>query len=155
MDKQTLLTDIRRTHAELMAAAGGLDDAAWLAEAPGMPGWTRKDVLAHIAWWSDHSARVAEGLLAGREPYDRSGPFDLDAHNARVLAEGRTRSLADVRAAEADAFRRVAAAIEAASEADLFDAGRFDWLKGETLAETVAGDTSGHWPEHVPHLAAG
>lgn len=156
MDKPTLLRAMRETHDALAAAAADLDDAALLAEAPGMPGWTRKDVLAHIEWWSDHSARVVEALVAGREPYPRTGePFDIDAHNARVLADSRARPIHDVRRGEADAFRRVVAAVEAASEPDLFDADRFAWLGGEPLAETVAADTSEHFPEHLPHLAAG
>lgn len=155
MDKQTLLADIRRIHAELLAAAAGLDDAAWLAEPAGMPGWTRKDVLAHCEFWSANSARVAGELRAGREPYDRSEPFDVDALNARIMVEGRARSLDDVKAGEADAYRRVVAAVEASSEAELFEAGHFAWLAGDRLADIVEGDTSGHWPEHVPHLTAG
>src|SRR5512141_2172747 len=134
MDKPTLLADIRRTHAELDAAAAALDGPALLTEAPGMPGWTRKDVLAHVEWWSDHSARVVDALLAGREPYARGGePFDIDVHNARVLAESRARSLDDVRRGEAEAYRRVMAAVETASQADLYEAGRFAWLGGEAL----------------------
>lgn len=156
MDKPTLLADIRRTHAELDAAAAALTEPALLAEAPGMAGWTRKDVLAHVEWWSDHSARVVDALLAGREPYAREGePFDIDVHNARVLAESRARSLDDVRRGEADAYRRVVAAVEAAPDTDLFEAGRFAWLGGEALAATVAADTSEHYSEHLPHLAAG
>lgn len=155
MNKPTLLADIHRTHAELLAAASGLDDAAYLAEAPGMPGWTRKDVVAHVAWWSDHSARIVDALLAGREPYDRRAPFDVDALNARILAEGRGRTLAEVLDGEAEAFRRVVAAVETASEADLFETGRHGWLTDGTLADVVEGNTSGHWPEHVPHLSPG
>ncbi len=97
-----------------------------------------------------------DALLAGREPYARGDePFDIDVHNARVLAESRARSADDVRRGEAEAYRRVEAAVEAASEADLFEAGRFAWLGGEALSATVASDTSEHYAEHLPHLAAG
>ena len=154
MDKASLLADIRRHHAELEAAATSLGSAALLSDAPGMPGWTRKDILAHVQWWNEHSARVAEALLAGREPYARDGsPFDIDVHNAKILADSRERSLEDVRRGEAEAYRRVVAAVEAASEADLFERGRFGWLGGEALASTVAADTSEHYVEHLPHLA--
>ena len=143
MDKPTLIADIHRTHAELLAAAGDLDDAALLAPAPGMDGWTRKDVLHHVAWWTDHSANVVESLTAGREPYDRIGDWNLDAHNAKVLAEGRAMSPAEVRGEEA------------ASPDELFESGRYAWIDGGSLADVVISDTSGHWPEHLPHLAAG
>lgn len=156
MDKTTLLHDISRSHAALDVAAAALDKAGWLAVVPGMAGWTRKDVLAHVEWWSNHSAGVVEALVAGREPYPRTDePFDIDAHNARVLAESVRRSLADVRRGEAEAFRRVVAAIEGALEDDLFAAGRFTWLDGGPLADVVVSDTSEHYPEHLPHLATG
>jgi len=154
MDKTALLADIRRTHAAFETAAGRLEGAAFMTQIPDMDQWTRKDVLAHVAWWSEHSAGIVEALLAGREPYVRDGsPFDIDVHNARVLAESRARSLEEVRQGEADAYRRVVAAVEAAGEADLFEPGRFAWLGGEPLARAVAADTSEHYAEHLPHLA--
>lgn len=155
MDKLELLTTIRTTHAEIEAAVGRLRDDELLAAAPAMEGWTRKDVVAHLEWWSDHSARVVAALCAGREPYDRSGPFDIDLHNARLLAESRSRALDDVRRGEAEAYRRVVAAVEAASDEDLFDAGRFAWLGGDALVATVAADTAEHYQEHLPQFAAG
>jgi hypothetical protein len=153
MDKPTLLRDMRETHAGIHAAVAALDDDALLAEAPGMPGWTRKEVLAHLEWWSDHSAMVVTALLAGQEPYDRGVPFDLDVHNARIRDEARSRPADDIRRGEAEAFERVLAAVEAAPEDALLEAGRFAWLDDEPLVETVAWDTVRHYPEHLPHLA--
>ncbi len=156
MDKLTLLADIRAHHDALEAAAAALDADAFAAEVPGMDGWTRKDVLAHVEWWSDHSARVVDALVAGREPYPRDGEeFDIDVLNARILAESRARPLGDVRRGEAEAYRRVVAAVEAAPDADLLETGRFAWLGGDPLYRTVAADTSEHYAEHLPHLAAG
>ncbi|MDQ1322998.1 MAG: hypothetical protein QG587_332, partial [Chloroflexota bacterium] len=65
MDKTTLLREIRATHAFIETAAAEMDDDALLGPAPGMDGWTRKDVLAHIEWWSRHSAAVIEGARSG------------------------------------------------------------------------------------------
>jgi Mycothiol maleylpyruvate isomerase N-terminal domain len=153
MDKVTLLARIHDTHAPLAGAAAALDDEAMRAPAPGMPGWTRKDVLAHVEWWNDHSVRVVEALLAGRAPYERSGPLDVDGWNARTLAENRDRTPADVRRGEADAFRRLVAAVEAAGADELFTVGRFAWLGDDAcLADLVEGDSTTHYPEHVPHL---
>ena len=154
MDKMTLLDDIRSTHAALEAAVAALDDDALMAAARDMPGWTRKDVLAHVEWWTGHSAGIVEALLEGREPYPTDDtPFDIDSHNAKLLAESRARSIEDVRNGEAAAYRRVVAAVVRASEADLAEPGRFPWLGGEALARTVASDTSEHYVEHLPHLA--
>lgn len=154
MDKLTLLRAMRETHAQLEAAVAALDDAALLAPAPGMDGWTRKDVLAHVEWWNEHSVRVVEGVRTGLDPYQASGEaWDIDAHNARVLAHNRSRSAADVRRGEADTFRRLLAAVEDTTEDALLVKDPVPWLDG-TLAGVVADDSSAHYPEHLPHLAA-
>jgi hypothetical protein len=153
MDKAGLLDTIREAHRPIENAVAGLDDSALLAPAPGMDGWTRKDVVAHIEWWHDHSARVIEALLAGNEPYPRAGPFDLDALNARILEQNRERSAADVRSGEASSFVRLIEGVEAASEEELFQVGRYAWLGADAaLRHTVEADSSEHYPDHLPHL---
>jgi hypothetical protein len=156
MNRTDLLASIRETHAPIESAVAAMDDEMLLGPAPGMDGWTRKDVLAHIAWWNDHSARVVEGLRAGREPYDRSGPFEVDALNARTLEENRDRSAADVRRRESETFVRLVGLVEATSEDELFEIGRYPWLGADSaLYETVVADSSEHYPEHLPHLSGG
>lgn len=154
MDKPTLLSTIRDAHAPIEAAVAALSDDALAAEAPGMPGWARKDVLVHIEWWHDHTAAVVEALRSGVDPFPESeeAPFDLDRRNARTLEEGRARSAADVRAGEARSFARVVAAVEAATDEELFGTGIVPWLD-EPAMVVVRGDTDEHYPEHVPHLA--
>ena len=90
-------------------------DDAWAEPIPDMDGWTRKDALAHVGWWSDHSVRVITALLAGEVPYERNPDFDINAQNKSILEEFRDRDPADVRAYEAAAFLRLVAAVEAAS----------------------------------------
>ncbi len=149
------LRAMRNVHASVAAASAALTDEALLAAAPGMPGWSRKDVLAHLEWWNRHSAAVLRGLRSGTEPFPaEGGGWDLDPHNARVLAENRGRSAADVRAGEATSFAELVAAVEAASDRELFDEGVQPWLAGTAIA-AVAADTWDHYPEHLPHLAGG
>lgn len=153
MDKATLLTRIREAHARLADAARALDDAALQAPAPGMEGWTRKDVLAHVGWWSDHSTCVIEALRAGREPYDQASRPGIDDLNAQILAEHRDETASEVRRAEAEAYERLVAAVEAASEDELFRVGRFPWLEDdEPLAETVEWDSTRHYAGHLEQL---
>jgi hypothetical protein len=152
MDRDTLLDRIRTGHAEIEAAVAALDDEALLAPAPGMPGWTRKDVVAHLAWWHDHSSHVIEGARTGVDPYPGGDePWDLDAHNAELLAANRDRPAADVRAAEAASYAKLVGLVEGATEGELFREDPHPWLDG-TVAETVSEDSWGHYPEHVPHL---
>lgn len=155
MDKTELLAAIRATHAALEAAATALDDEALLAPAPGLDGWTRKDVLAHVEWCNRHAADVVEGVRSGVDPYpgsDNEQPWDVDADNARVLEENRDRTAADIRHGEAASFVRLLAAVEGATDDALFGQDPQPWLAG-TLATTVEGDSTHHYPEHVPHLA--
>lgn len=154
MDKQTLLAEIHTTHEPIATAVAHLADDAWADPIPDLDGWTRKDALAHIGWWSDHSVRVITALLAGEVPYPRAPDFDIDIQNRSILEESRDRDPSDVRAYEAAAFLRLVAAVEAASEEDLFTADRFPWLGEDTLAIAVAWDSSKHYPEHLPHLTA-
>ena len=123
-----------------------MDDDALLGPAPGMEGWTRKDVLAHIEWWSNHSTAVIEGVRSGVDPYPGGDePWDPDAWNERILAENRERTPDDVRRGEAEAFARLVAAVEGATDAELFTENPHPWLDG-TLAETVIEDShpTGH-----------
>lgn len=150
MDKTELLELLRADHARLRAVIDGLDDDS--LDRPAIGEWTRRDLVAHIEWWERHSTQVVEALCVGREPYDRGGDFDLHALNARTFEENRGRSVADVRRGEAEAWASLLAALEAASEADLFDANRFAWTDGTPLVAIVRGDTDEHWAEHLPHF---
>ena len=154
MTKQAFLDEIRASHAPLAAAVRTLADDAWAEPLADMDGWTRQDALAHVGWWSDHSVRVITALRAGEVPYERDPDFDIDAQNRTILEEFRGRDAAAVRAYEAAAYDRLVAAVEAASDEDLFTADRFAWLGEETLAAAIAWDSTKHYPEHLPHLTA-
>ncbi len=152
MDKTELLQAMRDGHASIAASVAALSDDALLAEAPGMPDWTRKDVLAHIEWWHRHSTAVLAGLRTGVDPHpSEADEWNIDAHNARVLADNRSRSAAHVRAGEAASFEELVSAVEAATDHELFGEGLQPWF-GQAAAGMVAGDTWDHYPEHVPHL---
>ncbi len=154
MDKIDLLHALRDGHAPIAAAAGALSDDQLLEAAPGVPGWTRKDVLAHLEFWHRHATAFLAGLRSGANPDPAGGePFDLDAVNERAARESRGRTAADVRAGEAASFGALAAAVDGATDRELFDEGVQPWQEG-TAAETVMGDACNHYPLHLPNLAA-
>ena len=153
MDKDMLLSQIRATHAPIEAAEAALDDEALAGPAPGMEGWARKDVLAHLEWWNDHSTNVIAGNRSGIDPYPGDDePWDPDAWNARILAENRDRSAADVRRGEADSFARLLGAVEGATDGSCSRRTRTPGSMAP-WPETVIADSTDHYPEHVPHLA--
>lgn len=152
MDKQTFLAEIRATHEQLAAAIAAIPDDGWSEPVEGLDGWTRADALAHVGWWSDHSARVITALRAGRVPDEPDPAVDIDTRNRAILEEWRGREPAEVRAFEAEAYDRLVAAVEAASEEELFEPHRFASITDETLAEAVGWDSTDHYREHLPHL---
>ena len=53
---------MRDAHQGMAEAIEHLPDKRLLE--PAMDDWTGKDLLAHMAWWHDHSVLVIEGLRA-------------------------------------------------------------------------------------------
>lgn len=153
MDKSELLRRMRDGYPVIDGAALTMSEDALHAEPVGMAGWTRKDVLAHIAWWHRHSTLVLKGIRSGVDPYPDDEGFDLDALNARVLAENRERSDAEVREDVAASFNELVNAVDAATDRELFEAGVVPWLNG-TAAQVVASDTFEHYPDHEAQLFA-
>lgn len=152
MSKQTFLAEIHAAHEPFAAAAAALTDAELTDVLPDMDRWTRKDVLAHVGWWSDHSVRIITALRAGDVPYQRDPNFDIDTQNRSIRDEFRDRDADEMRSFEAAAFERLVGAVEAASEEELFTAGRYPWLEGESLAAAVEWDATKHYPDHLAHV---
>ncbi len=150
-DRTSLLQEIDAAWRPYAAALAGLSDSDLLAIADGT--WTRKDLVAHVAWWEGSSAGALEAIREHRDPPWRDET--TDAKNARIEAEFKDVPASEVRQLAAAAHERLLAAIDAADEADLATPGRFPWMGGDPLAEMVRGDTSRHYPDHVRHLAPG
>jgi len=127
---------------------------SWMAESA--EGWTAKDYLAHLTAWQRRMVRWFDEGAAGRQ---RTGPepgytFEqIDALNERDFLAGRDTPLETVRAefdATADA---VEALISSLDDDDLNDAARTPWL-GFEARHTIAGNTYGHYLEHLVALEA-
>jgi uncharacterized protein (TIGR03083 family) len=98
-------------------------------------GWSLKDVLHHVAFWWDDLDGAMDAIRTGvpREEHD------TDTENARVLAEGRALTFAEVD----DAFRASRTRLLAVW-ADAPDAPRAD--------EVFVSETIEHYEEHEPAL---
>lgn len=152
MDKATVIRDIGAAHRSLAELVDRLPEESLLE--PAMDDWTGKDLLAHIAWWHDHSVLVIEGLRAGRQPYDGTDPANTtDAFNERTHREHLQDPLAATRAAFHASFGRLSDALSTLTEDELFARDRWSWLGGEALVETILWDTSRHYEEHEANLA--
>ncbi len=147
MTRTELLDAIRTGRRTLDETLAGFSDAQMADRIDET--WTRKDVVAHFDAWERRVVRLLDRLRSGA-PADPE--VETDELNERYWRESRDRSLADVRAGEQDAYDRLIAAIDAASDEELFDGGHFAWTEGDPLAEWFRGNSDEHYAEHLEQL---
>jgi hypothetical protein len=148
MDRSSLLASAAAGRDRLDAVLAGLDDDAMAERVDDE--WTRKDVLAHLEAWERRMVELVERLRAGDPLADRT---ETDQLNARFYVASRDRSLADVRSGERQAYERMIATIEGASDEELFDGNHFAWTEGEPLAGWFRGNGDEHYDEHLEQLS--
>jgi len=142
-------------------------DAAWLAfrqeidrmspedlEAPTPAGWTVKEMLAHLAFWSETVEAVIVGMLRG-EPISESDWYGGDAlavsgpwppasvHNAREAAWARSRGVREVLDRLDAAHRRAVSVAAGLDDEEMAD----ERFTGKVRAATID-----HYTEHLAEL---
>jgi len=148
MDRAELRAALVEGRRRLDAVLARYDDAAMLDRIDGE--WTRKDVVAHLEAWE---RRVVELLDALRGGGSIDSDVDTDERNARFFARDRGRSLEDVRTGERAAYEAMLAAIDGASDEELFDGRHFAWTEGDPLASWYRGNGDEHIDEHLEQLS--
>lgn len=111
--------------------------------------WTRKDVIAHLGAWERRVVENLETLRRGAAP---DGSIETDELNEQFFSRNRDRTLDDVLAGERDAYRAVLAAIDGATDDELFDRDHFAWTEGDPFADWFRGNTDEHYDEHLEQL---
>ncbi|MBA2463352.1 MAG: ClbS/DfsB family four-helix bundle protein [Nocardioidaceae bacterium] len=109
--------------------------------------WTFADLAGHLNGWRMRSVARLEAAANGAEPAPLPWPESLstttdegvDAINRWIYERNHARPIADLLAESTDQFRRMRAALEAVSEADLLTPGHYPWLSGYPLSEVVVG----------------
>jgi hypothetical protein len=91
---------------------------ALCVDAPADPSgrWRAKDHLAHLSWWRDRSASVVDAVRTGGDPPPR---VEDEPQNATIYQANRDRPASEILADARGSWDRLAAAIEACTEADL------------------------------------
>jgi hypothetical protein len=123
---------------------------------PGVNGdWSIKDILVHLATWQARAAHSVESLTRGEQP--RHDPpiendEEMNRFNDATFAAKRSLPLEQVWHDFRASYQRLLAAVEASSEVDLFDPQRFAWTDGSPLWQNIAGNSFGHYEEHVPTI---
>ena len=112
--------------------------------------WDGRDLVIHVAFWSEHAAGALEMAATGRGAefdYDSS---QTDAMNAATTANGHATSLVDAAAREAAAFERFRSALAALGD-ELLD---LQLGNGDSVEDVVRYDGPDHYAEHAAHLRA-
>jgi hypothetical protein len=151
MDKTELLVKVTQSRAEFEALMAQFSDEQMLQ--PLLPGgWTGKDALAHIAWWTRRAYIVIGAVIAGLEPEYNLEESDVDNVNRNTYEANRQRPLEDVRREEAESYRALLALVKSLPGDDLNDPSKFAWTKGRPLSVVVEWNTFAHYDEHMPDL---
>jgi len=108
-------------------------------------GWTRKQMLAHIATWHDLTVDRLTRFADSGEPSDLAEGEDAINARAGRAAEGRTTG--EIVLSMADSYRRLRREVSTLSDAQL--AAHEGWA-----ASIIAGNSYGHYAEHLPDLEA-
>jgi len=138
---EKLLKRLETAWTAFTASYAGLPDAQLME--PSVAGdWSVKDILAHVTTWEEEALKHLPLIIAGgRPPRYVTAYGGIDAFNARMTAEKRGLSLADVRRQLDDTHRRLIAFIERAPASQ---------LTRETRARRrLRLDTYSHYPIHT------
>ena len=112
--------------------------------------WDARDLVIHVAFWSDHAAKALALATTGRGAQFDYDSSQTDAMNAQVAAGGHSTSLLDARAREATAYEQFRGALMA------LDDGILDLQlgNGDSVEDVVRYDGPDHYAEHSAHLRA-
>jgi hypothetical protein len=109
--------------------------------------WGAKALLAHMAHWNLAVLRALEIRARGEPvPYQWK---DLDAQNAHLLQESKSRRWAEVYAEAEEAYVALRGWVERLSEEELAAADNFAWQEGWPLWQTLLGNTYFHYLDHL------
>ena len=119
--------------------------------------WSIKDNVAHLTAWHQRTFSFLQGV-AQKTPRDQLpeaiDEAGVDQANERFYQENKDRSLNEVLQAFRTSYVELVGAVQALSEEELFEPGRFAWMKGDPLWYTVAGNTFDHYQEHAEIIEA-
>ena len=150
MDKATFIKATRDARAEWEQVLVEVGEERMLK--PGAAGhWSVKDTIAHLAAWEQRPVAWLTAIRRGESPAPAPWPPDVgeEKTNAWIYEANRNRPLRELIDESRRVHEQLLKELETISEKDLNDAGRFAWLNGNSLAESIPGDASEHYQEHT------
>jgi uncharacterized protein (TIGR03083 family) len=156
MTKAELLSQMEQHWNDFSAYLQTLTEAQW-TQRTDAAGWTVKDHVMHLAIWEDGGL----ALLEGSSQRERKGiseevwqRWDFDEINAMIQQRHHLRSWTEVLESFREAHRRLVAAVEKLSEADLQRLLHPDDPDSGTFIDGVVINSYAHYAEHKPWIVA-
>ena len=147
--KAALIGDVRAAQEALRERVAAMGDGDWARECAN-PGWTNKDLLAHMAS-IDRRLRDQLPCAFGREPWPSS---TIDEYNEVEVGARRAASVDELRAELARESATTVAFLEGLSEVEL--AHQFEHpRRGSVTVEGFLRIIPNHIHEHVADFRAG
>lgn len=153
VNKTSILSELSTSYAALEEILATLDKTQYFTEGV-IPGWSIKDLLAHIASWQHRLLRWLDAAVHNEEPAI-SGPNtieEMDALNAQFYLENKSLPLDEVLKDLRTSYQHIMDIVQAMPEEDLMNPHRFAWSQGEPLWQSIAGDTYEHYREHIVQI---
>ncbi len=114
------------------------------------PGWTVKELLAHIAGWDDASVAALKAHAGGDEP-GTPAARGIDFYNAQTVSTRASLRFAQVSREWEVSRDQLKAAIQEMPAEKLFEPVIFPWAKEGTIAQLVA-ILASHEEEHAEEI---
>jgi len=150
VNKAGVLRELSNSYAALKDILASLDEKNYFREGV-IPGWSMKDILAHINSWHHRLLTILDAAIHNEEP-SLTGPDnveEMDKLNAQFYQENKSLSLAEVLADFHTSYQHIFDIVQAMPEQDLVSPHRFTWTQAGPLWQAIAGDTYEHYQEHL------
>ncbi|HLY35568.1 MAG TPA: maleylpyruvate isomerase N-terminal domain-containing protein [Candidatus Limnocylindria bacterium] len=147
--RHALVEDLEAARARFIAALTDVEPD--LFTVPGlMETWSARDLVEHVAFWSDHGADALELAAAGHGADFEYDSSQTDAMNAETLRGASTLTYGEVTKHEQVAFERFRDDL-AGLDPSLLD---LVLGNGDTVERVIRYDGPDHYDEHTGHIRA-
>lgn len=148
-DLDVLLADLDTAHDAFLDARASVE--AELVTVPGvMEDWSVRDLVVHVAAWSEHGADALALAASGRGDEFDYDSTKTDAMNDRILTDARATAPGAALERETAAFDRFRTAVAGLDPALL----TLVLGNGDTVEAVIRYDGPDHYAEHTAHLRA-
>jgi hypothetical protein len=145
-----LVACVQAAGVEVNRLLAGVPEGAWLDVAEGT--WSAKDVVGHLAVWSDLLMDGVEALIWGRA--DAAETVDIDAWNVYQIAVRRDWTVAQIQSAWSAALARALDLAGRLSREEMDRQSSAPWSDGPTSPAAVFDLWLLHVEQHRDGLAA-